>query len=203
MPYLSDKDRAARVEQIAKAVAPLMGEGWTALDKHAGGTWDNSRFVLSHQFGPEVDIYFDNQNNHETGRFRGSVPGGRDNLRMGQTIPEINVSFARPAKAIAAEIARRLLPLYLPLYAKVMEHIAAHAEHQDKCIHNLLTLERTFCEGAINIANGQHALNIYHTGEGYATITAYAAQADFDLRNLPLPLALEIAKVWKNYFEKN
>lgn len=105
------------------------------IAKHLGGGWSRTsemfgeyllRGALVNAEGAEVFISY---RHGEPWRISGRAP--KDYLG-GNPTKSINVSFSRDAKAVAAEINRRLLPEYLPFFKEAKKSCDANARREQK-----------------------------------------------------------------------
>jgi hypothetical protein len=107
----------------------------------------------------------------------------------------INVSLAKGAQAIAKDIARRFLPYYTELYAKVLERVKSDDEFdaaKQKAIDTIVAL-------GLNInSKGADALSWYGGKNGYASVRVNSANSiELDLHSIPLDKAIAVLKLIK------
>lgn len=117
----TEAERRAALPGIAGKIAATLGEGWSAADPHP----DYPGVEL---LGPDgARLYFRPEGYQEWKRYSivGSYPDGtRDAYRAEHFT--ITVSCDKAPEKIAGDIARRLLPKYLPELVKAREAIARH-----------------------------------------------------------------------------
>lgn len=108
----------AKVEEIAL----YLGAPWKFNRLGAPSDW---RFEIIDGAGRGLFFRLDK----DKFRISGAFPRNRTSLYHTQ-IPRIGVSHSRPAKAIAADIQRRLIPAYLKSYAAAAEKYQAEQEQE-------------------------------------------------------------------------
>lgn len=113
---MTDKQTA---RQIAREVAPLLGEGWVFDDRDSAGASiagpDDAELFFYLGYGSKGKVTISS-----------SYPNGTYQKVWKYDRFEIGVSVSRGAAVIAKEIQRRLLPDYLPELARVRQAIADH-----------------------------------------------------------------------------
>jgi hypothetical protein len=115
---------------LAQDIAAHLSDGWVAQPREAH--W----IVAIVRQSDEATIYLE----RNSGRLAvlGGFPTPEDGCSFVQADkrPKITVAEGRSAKAIAEDIARRFLPVYLPLYARAVvlrdEHRQAEARRQEE-----------------------------------------------------------------------
>src|SRR5262245_16789567 len=224
---LSRYDESRALEQrfdastVTAAVAAELGKEWRAVnpyreridaareetDRTELTQWARGRHNIVHEDGPSVHVALNSYDKKLTfcGNFP-AVPGKGPNDDFGpsfQIRQRIQTSVDRPAKAIAGEIRRRLLPVYLEQYAAACRQRDAAALAAAQSAELCAELERIL--GLKHRGEGRH--NGHRApgddyiidlgavlGEGYGDVSIYAGgSARFELRSLSADAAVVIA----------
>lgn len=130
---------------------------------------DGERFIIS-------GLFPRNKTSHINGAYR-----------------SIGVSIKRPAKAIAADIMRRLLPCYVEFYAKAVKHYSQEQEKQTRLSHiATLLARRTGGRVADNSCAARTVYFTHGTAELWSDETITLA-----LSRVSVEQAIQIAEVLK------
>ena len=108
----------------------------------------------------------------------------------------IHVGADRPAKAVAGEITRRLLPTYLPQYAKALERKAADEEGRARADALADRLASVLGEKISDPhRNGERCVRLYR-GEWYGDVRiGHGGSVKIELSSLPAVIAERICAV--------
>ena len=108
----------------------------------------------------------------------------------------IHVGAERPAKAVAGEITRRLLPAYLPQYAKALERKAADEEGRARADALADRLASVLGEKISDPhRNGERCVRLYR-GEWYGDVRiGHGGSVKIELSSLPAVIAERICAV--------
>lgn len=126
-----DRNRAA-AEQLATSLEPLL-DGWR-VDLGTDAAGERYDWVdLVRGDGARVRLTVGGFRAEGRVTLRGCWPRYRNgNGYSGGKSHAITCDASRPPAAIAREIARRLLPAYLPAYEEARRWVAEHEEHADE-----------------------------------------------------------------------
>lgn len=131
-------------EQIAKALSEINGEQWQAqpwknadgesygngVSIYRGETAPASNWNSTPQSVPSVSVRYDN-NKPDRVEFSGSFSGCHDYLPHASKSPSGSASTNKKPEQIARDIARKILPDYLPLFEIAQERYNATLERED------------------------------------------------------------------------
>lgn len=182
--------------EVAEAIAPHLGDGWTAagVPDGTGGLMSHSAH-LTHPDGRRLFL--------RTGQYdiRGKVavsavwPGDTKELRNGPPNLDCKMSDHRDGRAMAGEIARRVLPGYGPELERVRAELAARSARiaaQEAVVARVASAvpgtsvhERTV---SLPFRSGQGVW-------GSVTVSSGGATATVELRQVPCDLAMEIMRL--------
>jgi hypothetical protein len=130
-----DEPRRSTAEILALAgeLAPLLGPGWSAVPDPYG---HQGSACLRRPDGAEFALYQERWPPAARGRLvaAGRYPRSDDGRAGGHgegKAPRITVDIARPARAIAGDIARRFLPAYLEAFAVSRAEVEAWRDGKD------------------------------------------------------------------------
>lgn len=115
-------------------------------------------------------------------------------VEYGKAAPEISVALNRPARAIAADIARRFLPEATVVYQK-MVHRIGEANAYEASTKGLL--ERLAAATGEKARPHSTELYLHGRGDTYARMSVQGESVRFESMSVPGSIALEIVKLLK------
>lgn len=132
-----------------------------------------------------------------------TISGGfpRDFYPLPERRPTITVSAERSARSIANDVARRFLPVYIPLFEEMAARARAWAEVRQQQNAALDDLARVLGIGVHRYFEGNQEGQLYHYGPQHTRIQVRptggteGVTADLILDRLPLDVALEVCEV--------
>lgn len=113
--------------------------------------------------------------------------------------PSITVADNRPPKAIAAEITRRILPEFLPLYQKMLEYRDATDRRQESAKEKCAELTRIVGGETRGLEAGDGEVHWYHEEKTYGDAKPHSGGKEWTLsvHNLPYEKVAKILKIVK------
>lgn len=111
--------------------------------------------------------------------------------------PEITCAIKRGPAAVAKDIARRLIPKYLPLYEQAAKSAADSRAYETQGLDSLEQMA-TALGVTIPTHNGSRR-RLYLTGSPSGDIETLGTSVHLELRSVPLDLALYIARSIRKY----
>jgi hypothetical protein len=178
-----------KVQQVATHLSP-----WQYQSEYRGV----STAVLVH---PDIADASVNFCSHPRGRI--TITGGfpRDFYPLPEHRPLITVSADRSPKSVAADIARRFLPTYVPLFEAMEAQARAWAQVQTRKNAALDAMAEVLGIPVYRYFDNRQEGELYHYGPETARIRARPTGSDdgvcvdLALDRLPLDVALQVCEV--------
>lgn len=201
------EQQQAELQKLAEAVAMCLGLGWKG-SYHRIYDWKHVARVEKAD-GAAVHIWVGDEGITTISGDYGPLP-----CPYGSKVKDIHVQISRGAAVIAAEIQRRLLPLYLPEYEKTVEDDRrgkAFEQARRKASDRLAALVgEEGKEGAIRLYIPWHPKTrlppkeeTWHPDHLSATITVSSEfYGDIDMESVPFDLLVKLAQVIRDYAKK-
>ena len=182
---------------IAGQIAAALGTGWDVETPEAGET----HYVhVTHTDGRRFYINSSQHTGmlHVSGCYpkdgeRYMTPRDWGALSYNETAPSINCSTSRPPHVIAADIARRFLARYSPLYAACVAKQEATAAYRAGVANMARELAALIPGAKLSGEPDSQYVSFYNDTRGYGDITPYSDSVNMKLSNLSPALARKIA----------
>lgn len=185
-------DAGARMRNLAREIAPLLGDGWAYDATREDFTW--AAFIDGPN-GERLQLAAPMYDAPGKVTIHANLPdGSRDVLRYDENgRHEIGVSESRGAQVIAREITRRLLPSYLEQLADVQARISRKNHAAEVRADVVANLARAF-RGSV--ASNPDELRFGHGSRDYygsVTVRHDATAVDLEMHGVSVDIARKIA----------
>lgn len=174
-------------DSVAAILAELPGE-WTTEQRHdhyvAATRADGLAIGFhSHTYGPS------------NGKVEVSLMVTHAEVRYDEHAPSINVTMTRPAKTLAGDIARRLMPDAETFHALIVERVARTNDYAAKVAANVAALVTV--DGVTNYTGGRDERGNLHVrtpgnGDVWGDVTVYNDSANVTLHGLSIEAARQL-----------
>ena len=192
---------------LAEQVAEALGKPWTTSPplRFQGGAPVHAYEPPQHLYlqgdGDErLELYFTRDSNMQRltveGRYPSTARGGFISIPHGMERPEITVAISRGAAVIAKEIARRLLPEYRKVLARVQETKRRTDTYENSQDGNLKSFAAVFgtAPSADNLKNGSMRIGTPFS-DVLIEVEAFDDSVNMKLRSVPIEKALLLAQL--------
>ncbi len=203
---VAQKEKAKFIQGLARELALLLG-GTYVEPKQDGSAGPDTRGTI--RLAADAGRLSISQDSHT---LRLNISGGwpQDKtgethvpyLRDGQKHASITVDADKSIAKIAQDITRRLLPVYLPLYAGQLSKAKAADDYRETTYRNIADLALVF--GAQPPAPSRtRNQELYRPGGWPVDITVNGSFADFKLNSLPIADAKRLAYFITEFLSKS
>jgi hypothetical protein len=186
----------AEKDQTIKALAAALGADWSV--RPAPDTGIATRTIVTGK-GYGCTLHW---STYPAGRIEvsGVWPSTADGRTTypsqcyGMTSPGITVSAERPIKTLAAEIIRRFLPAYLPVYDKLAERAAGADDYAAKTKRTAAALLAALPGARAGARNHDDATVWLHDNHAHS-VTAQGDSVRFEAFSCPADVAIKVLQL--------
>ena len=210
MSYQTDDERGREAGRVlrekADEIAKIWGQGWRRDDEKV--EYDSHRFTRLVRDTPTglqqvVLMFWYNDVDKLTVHARCHTDQGRYNAYLGgqsgiEARLKIHVSAKRPAKALAGDIGRRLLPVYFELWEDSAKRLANSLDYHRRRTANTERIAEALKADPAHVrgdSDGLHKVNVSYSNGVYLDANVNRETVDLDIHSVPIALAEVIGRL--------